>query len=96
MEKTEQTRQQLQDLFASQYLAVLSTHGDGQPYASLVAFVASNDLKALYFATARSTRKFANLTAHPPVAMLIDSRTNRAADFHEAAAATATDRKSVV
>lgn len=90
MEKTEQTRQQLRDLFADQYLAVLSTHGDGQPYASLVAFAASDDLKALYFATARSTRKFANLAAHPAAAMLIDSRTNRMADFHEAAAATAT------
>ncbi len=87
---TEQIRQRLHDLFAAQHLVVLSTHGDGQPYASLVAFVASNDLKALYFATDRSTRKFANLTAHPPVAMLIDSRTNRVADFHEAVAATAT------
>ncbi len=90
MGKTEKTRQQLRDLFAAQYLAVLSTHGDGQPYASLVAFTASEDLKALYFATARSTRKFANMTAHPPVAMLIDSRTNRAKDFHEAVAATVT------
>ncbi len=90
MEKTEQTRQQLRDLFSSQHLAVLSTYGDGQPYASLVAFTASDDLKALYFATARSTRKFANLAAHPAAAMLIDSRTNRMADFHEAVAATAT------
>lgn len=90
MEQTEQTRQQLQDLFASQYLAVLSTYDDGQPYTSLLAFVASEDLKALYFVTARSTRKFANLTAHPRVALLIDNRANEVEDFKEAIAVTAT------
>ncbi len=90
MEQTEQTRQRLQHLFSVQSLAVLSTHGDGQSYASLVAFVASDDLRELFFATARSTRKFAYLSANPNVALLIDSRTNRTRDFHEAEAATAT------
>jgi nitroimidazol reductase NimA-like FMN-containing flavoprotein (pyridoxamine 5'-phosphate oxidase superfamily) len=90
MEQTETTRQQLQDLFSSQYLAVLSTYGDGQPYTSLVAFRVSDDLKALYFVTARSTRKFDNLAAHPRVALLIDDRSNRVEDFQEAVAATVT------
>jgi nitroimidazol reductase NimA-like FMN-containing flavoprotein (pyridoxamine 5'-phosphate oxidase superfamily) len=90
MTDTVHPRQQLRDLFAAQSLAVLSTHGDGQPYASLVAFVASDDLKAICFATDRSTRKFANLTAIPRAALLIDSRANRPEDFHEAVAVTAT------
>lgn len=90
MTETDQTRKRLRDLFETQQLAVLSTHNDGKAYASLVAFTAADDLKGLLFATARSTRKFGNLTAKPHVAMLIDSRTNSTADFHEAIAVTAT------
>lgn len=90
MTETDKTRQSLRDLFETQRLAVLSTHKDGRAYASLVAFVVTDDLKELLFATARSTRKFGNLDANPHVAMLIDSRSNRAADFHEAIAVTAT------
>ncbi|MFW6374145.1 MAG: pyridoxamine 5'-phosphate oxidase family protein, partial [Thermodesulfobacteriota bacterium] len=90
MTETDQARKRLRDLFDNQQLAVLSTHKDGKAYASLVAFTATEDLRELLFATARSTRKFDNLTAKPHVAMLIDSRTNSTADFHEAVAVTAT------
>jgi hypothetical protein len=44
-------RKDLQELFITQPLAVLSTQSEGQPYASLVAFATSEDLKALFFAT---------------------------------------------
>jgi len=76
--------------FGTQKLAVLSTQRSGQPYASLVAFVASGDLKHLYFATARTTRKYHNLEVDPRVAMLIDSRSNLESDIHTAVAVTAT------
>jgi nitroimidazol reductase NimA-like FMN-containing flavoprotein (pyridoxamine 5'-phosphate oxidase superfamily) len=85
----EQLKQQLIQLFASQRLAVLSTQHQGQPYASLIAFAASDDLKELIFATPRSTRKFAYLQACPKVALLIDSRSNQEADIHQAIAVTA-------
>lgn len=90
MTNTDQTRRRLRDLFDNQQLAVLSTHNEGRAYASLVAFTATEDLRELLFATARSTRKFGNLSAKPHIAMLIDSRTNSTADFHEAVAVTAT------
>jgi nitroimidazol reductase NimA-like FMN-containing flavoprotein (pyridoxamine 5'-phosphate oxidase superfamily) len=77
-------------LIDSQILAVLSTQGARGPHACLVAFAVDEDLRRLYFATARSTLKFANILAHPEVALLIDNRTNRAADFDEAAAVTVT------
>jgi nitroimidazol reductase NimA-like FMN-containing flavoprotein (pyridoxamine 5'-phosphate oxidase superfamily) len=80
----------LKDLFSSQPLAVLATQGDGQPYGNLVAFAATEDLKGLLFATARGTRKFANMTMEPRVAMVMDSRTNQKADFQRAIAVTAT------
>ena len=80
----------LRELTASQSFAVLSTHDAGQPYASLVAFAAGADLTTLHFATTRATRKYANLSADPRVALLMDSRCNSAADVSNAVAATAT------
>ena len=82
-------RQALGELLSSQHLAVLATHMDGQPYCSLVGFAGSSDFRSLIFATARSTRKFENLTSDPRVAVMIDSRSNRDSDFHEAVAVTA-------
>ena len=88
MNQLEQIKETLRDLLMSQQLAVLATHHDGQPYASLVAFVATADLKELLFATSRNTRKFANLTRDSRVSLLVDSRSNRDADIHEAVAVT--------
>jgi len=46
MESPERVKPILRDLFAAQSLAVLATHDDdGQPYASLMAFAATDDLK---------------------------------------------------
>lgn len=92
MNQSDRLRATLRQLLAAQNLAVLSTHHEGQPYASLVAFVAAEELKQIVFATARTTRKFSNLQADPRVAVLIDSRTNQPCDFHQAIAVTATGR----
>ena len=90
MEPTQEIQNRLKDLCTSQKLAVVSTQSDGQPYASLVAFVAGDDLRHIYFVTARTTRKFANLTREPRVAVLINSSTNEESDFHEAVSITVT------
>lgn len=82
--------QQLKELFSGQQLAVLSTHEHGQPYGNLVAFTATQDMKSLFFATTRATRKFGNIADDPRVSMLIDNRSNQASDFHDAMAVTAT------
>jgi nitroimidazol reductase NimA-like FMN-containing flavoprotein (pyridoxamine 5'-phosphate oxidase superfamily) len=86
---TERLTEQLQDLFSSQPLAVLATHHNGQPYSSLVAFAATDDMRELIFATNRSTRKYENFTSDPRVSLLIDNRTNQVSDFHNAMAVTA-------
>ena len=83
---------QLQTLFSSRRLAVLATQHEGKPYASLVAFAATDDLKTIIFATTRSTRKFAYLSSNPAVALLIDNRTNEASDFRSAMAVTASGK----
>jgi len=90
MEKSSQLKGFLKDLFSSQRLAVLATQSKGQPYGNLVAFMATRDLKHLLFATTRTTRKYANISENPRVAMVIDNRSNEEADFHQAAAVTAT------
>ena len=90
MEKTSQLKKFLQDLFSSQRLAVLATQSKRQPYGNLVAFMATDDLKHLLFATTRATRKYANISRNPRIAMVVDSRSNEEADFHQAAAVTAT------
>ena len=86
----------LRDLFESQKLAVLATHSKGQPYANLMAFAATRDFKGLVFATTRSTRKFANLSADSRVAMLFDNRSNTVRDFRNAITVTATGTASEV
>jgi general stress protein 26 len=89
MDKTDTIRQNLKELLSSQKLAVLSTHQEGQPYASLVAFVATEDLQHIFFVTPKTTRKFDNLSSDSRVAMLINSSQNEVADFHQAIAVTA-------
>jgi nitroimidazol reductase NimA-like FMN-containing flavoprotein (pyridoxamine 5'-phosphate oxidase superfamily) len=79
----------LKSLFDSQQFAVLATQEKGQPYMSLMAFAATDDLRGLIFATDRSTRKFANVKDDVHTAVLIDNRSNRSSDTRTAAAVTA-------
>jgi nitroimidazol reductase NimA-like FMN-containing flavoprotein (pyridoxamine 5'-phosphate oxidase superfamily) len=90
MERTARLKEFLKDLFSSQRLAVLATQNQRQPYGNLVAFMATDDLKHLLFATTRATRKYANISRNPKIAMVVDSRSNKETDFHQAAAVTAT------
>jgi nitroimidazol reductase NimA-like FMN-containing flavoprotein (pyridoxamine 5'-phosphate oxidase superfamily) len=78
----------LKELCSGQLLAVLATDTGNGPYASLVAVAVTPDLRQLYFATLRATRKWANLAGNHHVSLLIDNRSNRVTDFSRAAAAT--------
>ena len=88
MEGAEDVKRAVKELLNSQRLAVVATHASGQPYASLVAFVVSEDLKYFLFVTSRNTRKFANLTNDARVALLVNNSTNQESDFHRAASVT--------
>ncbi len=78
----------IEKLLDEQPLAVLATQQGGRPYATLVAFAWTPDLKCLAFATPRATRKFEHMQSNPRVALLVDNRTGRQEDFHEAMALT--------
>lgn len=90
---TDTIKTELQDLFQHQKLGVLATVGDtSEPYVSLVAFAAVDGLERLLFLTSRSTLKFRNMLSCSRVSMLIDNRSNQAADFDHALAATVIGR----
>ena len=89
MDTNAQIRKRLGELFRTQNLAALSTQHAGQPYGSLVAFYAADNLKHIYFVTPKTTRKYANLTGDSRVAIMVNSSTNQVTDFHRAVAVTA-------
>jgi len=87
------TRKQLQgeiaELLLSQKLAVLASQTpEGSSYSSLIAFAATDDLQKIMLATPRATRKFTNIRHNPKVSLLIDNRSNKEQDFHDAKAVT--------
>ena len=87
MGKIEDLQSELKKIFHKQKFAVLATESNGQPYASLMAFVASEDLIELFFATDRDTQKYTNLTANPRVSLLITSK-DKNLDVHKTVAIT--------
>ena len=78
----------LGQLMSGQRFAALATSGCTTPYINLVAFASSPDLQRVWFATPRGTRKHANLRTDSRAALLVDNRTNQAADLAQAMAAT--------
>ena len=95
MENHSSLENKIASLLKSKKFAVLSTESAGQPYANLVAFVEDKDLKTIFFATKRSTRKFENITANTRIALLVENSTNADIDIKEATAATIIGRATV-
>lgn len=80
--------ERVRDLLCSQSLGVLGTRHEDAPHQSLVAFVASDDLREIYIASPASTRKAEGMRADPRVALLVDNRNNHRSDFETASALT--------
>lgn len=89
MSQSSQLRDILGELLSSQKFAALATQDNGKPHNCLVAFASTDDLKYLLFTTSRKTVKYHNIMAESRVAVLVDSRSNRDADFLKAVAVTA-------
>ncbi len=86
----------LRTLLDSQRLSVMATQMQDVPYASLVAFAVSDDLRTVIFVTSRATTKYRNLSANPNVAVLIDSRTHSVEDFSTGTAVTAVGKATEI
>jgi len=83
-----QLKNKIKELLGQQKLGVLATQGEKYPYNTLVAYAFSEDLRYIFFATMKHTRKYDNIMKHPHVSILIDSRTNDVTDFKDAVALT--------
>jgi|WetSurMetagenome_2_1015567.scaffolds.fasta_scaffold359740_1 hypothetical protein len=83
-------------LLTAQSYAVLCTQSQSQPYGSLIAFAAGDDLKTIVFATPVETRKYRQLTECENVALVIDSRATFPLDMMRIEAVTATGHARVV
>lgn len=95
-EKERSTPELIRKLLTAQPYAVLCTQSQSQPYGSLVAFAASDDLKTLVFSTPVATRKYRLLTECDHVALLIDSRSTSSEDMMGIEAVTVTGHAHVV
>lgn len=85
-------RDLLDALLTKQRLAVLSTHCEGHPHTSLVAFALSDRPDQLVFVTSRTTLKYLNLQCNSSVSLLLDNRGQSDFDFRTSAAVTITGR----
>jgi hypothetical protein len=83
-------------LVRGQPYGVLCTQGESQPYGSLVALAATDDLSALVFSTPITTRKYRLLSACDHVAVVMDSRSTAPDELMQVEAVTATGRVHVV
>ena len=83
-------RHRIRVLMTEQPYAVLCTQGGGQPYGSVVAFAANEELNAVVFATPVATRKYRLLTDCARVALVVDNRAGFPGDISRIDAVTAT------
>ena len=97
-EKCEETdlAKRIGRLVHGQPYGVLCTQDDSQPYGSLVALAATDDLSALVFSTPITTRKYRLLSACDHVAVVMDSRSTAPDELMQLEAVTATGRVHVV
>ena len=86
----------LKNLMGSTQLAVLATDHSGEPYASLVAFAFSENIREILFATSKATRKFSYLKDNNRVSLLVDNRSNSIEDFQNAMAVTVLGTASLI
>lgn len=90
------TRERIRRLLTEQPYAVLCTQSQTQPYASLIAFAANDDLTTLVFSTPVATRKYRLLTECGHVALLIDTRSASSEDIMGIEAVTVTGHAHMV
>ena len=83
-----QLKNKIKELLDQQKLGVLATQGEKYPYNTLVAYAFSEDIRYIFFATRKHTRKYNNIMKRHHVSILIDSRTNDVTDFKDAVALT--------
>ena len=80
----------------SQSFAVLATQGNGQPYATLISFAATQNLKYIIFTTPKATRKYSLIEGDKRVSLLIDNRSNQPDSINQISALTITGNARIL
>lgn len=83
-------------LVFNQPFAVLATQGDGQPYASIISFACSSDLKNIVFSTPLNTRKFSLLSESDKVALFVDNRASVPPGVNKVSGVTITGKSKII
>lgn len=65
---------QMKTLLRRKSSCVLATTDGNRPHCSLMAYITSKTVDRLFLVTPRNTRKYRNITHHPKVSLLIDTR----------------------
>lgn len=86
----------IRELLESELFAVLSTQHAGLPYASLISFAATSNLKQIIFSTTRETRKYSLLEKSPQVALLVDNRSQNPPLINYIQAVTITGKATIL
>jgi nitroimidazol reductase NimA-like FMN-containing flavoprotein (pyridoxamine 5'-phosphate oxidase superfamily) len=84
--------ERIRRLLEGELYGVLCTQGDQQPYGSVIAFAATEDLLGVVFATSRGTRKYHLLIENDRVALVVDNRGAYPGELMKVEAITATGR----
>ncbi|AHM57744.1 pyridoxamine 5'-phosphate oxidase (plasmid) [Peptoclostridium acidaminophilum DSM 3953] len=82
----------IRNLCDEQSFAVLATQGQGQPYATLISFATSPDMKYAIFATPIQTRKYSLIQGDQMISMLIDNRSSQPNSLNSISALTITGK----
>lgn len=87
--KRNEILRKIKKILKLQLYGILATSYNNQPYTSLLAFAASEDMKNIYMATSKTTHKFQYVKENEKTAFFIDTRENDNFDVNKAYALTA-------
>jgi nitroimidazol reductase NimA-like FMN-containing flavoprotein (pyridoxamine 5'-phosphate oxidase superfamily) len=94
--KKYEIQRRIKKILQSQLYGILATSYRNQPYTSLLAFIASEDLNNIYVATSKNTHKFENVNENENVAFFIDTRSNDNFDVSNAYALTIFGKAEII
>ena len=94
MNKIDRLKNTIRNIASEELFGVLATSASDVPYTNLVAFVLQDDLKKLFFATPRDTKKFKHLTINEKVSFHVHNSSNSHEDTGNAIGITITGKAS--
>lgn len=94
MNKIDRLRNTIKNITSKELFGVFATSVNDVPYTTLIAFVLQDDLKKLFFATPRDTKKFKDLRINEKVSFHVQNSNNSPEDISSAVGITITGKAS--